>query len=284
MNDNQRTLPEEEFLPALQLFEAPGMYITKTNKGFTFPGRDFHVHDGYEFMLPLTDMPYVEINMRVINVQKNFVVPIYPWQPHGVSEKMEEVRFLDIFFTEEFFNKVKSGIYGPGSLNFNSAIFQASGHLQIMLRIFMEECSSACEGSNALLTHLSSSIAILLLREISSAGSNYSLNDKHSARVTRVVKYMYENSSSDFSLKNLAEIAGMSQYHFIRVFKSSTGMTPYEFLLDIRINKAKKLLSETSLTITKICNECGINNLSRFTRLFKERTGVTPSFFKSIMR
>ncbi|MBE9211915.1 helix-turn-helix transcriptional regulator [Plectonema cf. radiosum LEGE 06105] len=72
----------------------------------------------------------------------------------------------------------------------------------------------------------------------------------------------------------------LSQYHFCRLFKQSTGITPHQYLTRCRINKAKHLLSKTELTITDIAFEVGLTNHSSFSRLFRKYVGVTPSSFR----
>jgi AraC family transcriptional regulator len=93
--------------------------------------------------------------------------------------------------------------------------------------------------------------------------------------------YISAHLNQNISLSELAGIINLSQYHFSRLFKQSTGITPHQYLTRCRIDKAKQLLSNTELTITDITFEIGFTNHSSFTRLFRKYVGVTPSSFRA---
>ncbi|MFZ5642647.1 MAG: helix-turn-helix domain-containing protein [Bacillota bacterium] len=75
-------------------------------------------------------------------------------------------------------------------------------------------------------------------------------------------------------------MANLSSYYFIRVFKAQMGKTPYEYLLDIKMEKAREMLKQRNHTITEICYECGFNSISHFTTAFKRKVGVTPTYYR----
>jgi AraC family transcriptional regulator len=80
----------------------------------------------------------------------------------------------------------------------------------------------------------------------------------------------------DLKLDEIAAIAQLSLYHFIRLFKQSLGITPYQYILQHRIEKAKYLLTHSELNIAEIAAQTGFCDQSHFTRHFKRMTGVTP--------
>lgn len=73
----------------------------------------------------------------------------------------------------------------------------------------------------------------------------------------------------------------LSHYHFCRLFKQSTGITPHQYLTQCRIDRAKQLLLTTRLTITEIAFAVGSTNHSSFTRLFRQYVGVPPKVFRA---
>ena len=80
---------------------------------------------------------------------------------------------------------------------------------------------------------------------------------------------------------NLSHMAGetfFSKFHFLRLFKTIYGRTPYQYLTTVRIEKAKKLL-QTNMAVTDVCFLVGFDSASSFTGLFKKITGSTPSAF-----
>jgi len=78
----------------------------------------------------------------------------------------------------------------------------------------------------------------------------------------------------------MADIAKMDRYSFIRSFKAQIGKTPYEFLLDLKIEKAKKMLASKDYSITEISMICDFSSHSHFTTTFKKKTGISPSEYR----
>jgi AraC-like DNA-binding protein len=91
---------------------------------------------------------------------------------------------------------------------------------------------------------------------------------------------MAYNLTKQMSLKELAEEASMSKYHLCRGFKKTVGMSPMQFLTAMRVERAKKLLEESSLNVTLIALEVGFNDLSNFIEHFKKIVGSTPTAYK----
>ncbi len=104
----------------------------------------------------------------------------------------------------------------------------------------------------------------------------------HDANVSeKIVSYINEHFAEDLYIEELAALAGMSPYHFIRVFKRGTGFTPHEYIVNIRLNTAKYLLKNTSLSVKSICFQSGFSRESIFCSAFKKKLGMTPAQYRS---
>jgi len=79
------------------------------------------------------------------------------------------------------------------------------------------------------------------------------------------------------SNEELAMLCGVSEVYFRRLFTARYGVTPRQFLIDVRVNRAKQLLSEGVLKISAVSEQCGFSNPYHFCRTFRERVGVTPT-------
>ena len=101
-----------------------------------------------------------------------------------------------------------------------------------------------------------------------------------SIQLERVLSYIKQNLHEAISLTHLASIASYSPYHFSRLFKSSTGLSPHQYVSALRLQKAKHLLLQTNLPIRDIGMEIGQQSLGTFTTRFTERVGVTPLQFR----
>lgn len=101
-----------------------------------------------------------------------------------------------------------------------------------------------------------------------------------SVGVKQAIEYVSVNYKAPISLSELAEVAGMSEGHFCRVFKQYTFKTPVQYINNIRIEKACELLKETDRKVLDIALDTGFNSLSYFISVFREGMGVTPAKFR----
>jgi AraC-like DNA-binding protein len=107
-------------------------------------------------------------------------------------------------------------------------------------------------------------------------------NATHRVAVERVILEMREHLAAPLSLQKMSRIAGVSPFHFDRIFREMTGIPPVQFLYALRIEAAKRLLLTTQLFVTDICYEVGYNSLGTFTRRFTELVGLSPGQFRSL--
>jgi transcriptional regulator GlxA family with amidase domain len=96
----------------------------------------------------------------------------------------------------------------------------------------------------------------------------------------RVREFIEAHLEENISIQALASIAGLSMYHFARAFKQSEGMTPHEYLIQCRVQRAKDLLAETDLSLSEIALASGFSDQSHCARRFREHVGVTPSSYR----
>lgn len=92
-----------------------------------------------------------------------------------------------------------------------------------------------------------------------------------------VVEYIMANLARDIALADLAAVAHLSEFHFARIFKATTGQSPHRFVVGRRIERAKNLLAERRLTLSQVAAAVGFTDQSHFIRQFKRVVGVTPS-------
>jgi AraC family transcriptional regulator len=100
------------------------------------------------------------------------------------------------------------------------------------------------------------------------------------AQLRQVTEYIRQHSAQNPSLMIMAEIVHMSPYYFSRLFKKSTGFTPHQYLLKCRIDRAKRLIKATDLSIADIASQVGFVDQSHLNRHFKRHFGVSPSQFR----
>lgn len=99
-------------------------------------------------------------------------------------------------------------------------------------------------------------------------------------RMSLVYEYVMDHFAQRIRLEDVAELTNMAPSSFSRYFKSRMNKSFSEFLADVRISHACKLLHEETLNISEVCYESGFNTLSNFNRQFKDRMGTTPMTYK----
>jgi AraC family transcriptional regulator len=124
------------------------------------------------------------------------------------------------------------------------------------------------------------------------------------SQLARVIDYMKANLTQDLSILDLATLTGMSESHFSRSFKRSVGISPYQYLMQQRVERAKQLLEQRSLALAKplpcltaglrqqqkppgtgiaistIALDCGFANQTHLTKVFRQMTGMTPKAYQ----
>ena len=96
-------------------------------------------------------------------------------------------------------------------------------------------------------------------------------------------EYLDDHWQDEFDPEKLAGIVNMSKYHYTRLFKQHTGMTPYNYYKEVKFNKLKEKLCDTNLSITQAFDECGVSYNGYLAKKFKEKLGMSPSQYRAMM-
>lgn len=146
------------------------------------------------------------------------------------------------------------------------------------------EVLKARSGRRQMLDALLREVVVLLLRSHLSVRKSTRIELSRAGpvdrRLRRAIEFIHDNYASDVALGEMAAAAYLSEYHFARLFKQVTGVTPHVYLANVRLERARSLLTETSLPIVEVAAMVGYQSQSHFTRLFKSVTGVTPGAYR----
>lgn len=102
-------------------------------------------------------------------------------------------------------------------------------------------------------------------------------------RLRRVMAYVDSRLGGPISLDDLATVAGVSRFHFHRQFRRSVGVTPHDYVLRMRIERAKGLLTGSDLTVGEVSGAVGFADQSHFSNIFRKLTAMTPRGFRNSM-
>lgn len=121
-------------------------------------------------------------------------------------------------------------------------------------------------------------------RILASSSFAHTERSTESRRVQKVKQYINDHYNEPMKLADLADLVGMSPVAFSRFFRQRTGRTLSDYIVDIRLGFAARMLVDSSKNISEICYECGFNNLSNFNRTFKAKRNYTPRDFRAMFK
>ena len=155
--------------------------------------------------------------------------------------------------------------------------------IEAIASMLLAELQGESFGSHLYMESLANVLAIHLLRHHTTTRPELSIYNgglpQH--QLLQVLDYIDAHLGSEITLVDLAQLVGMSQFHFGRLFKQSLGLSPYQYLLLQRVERAKQLLKQTDNPVAEIALECGFNSHSHLGRKFRQITGITPKAYRS---
>ena len=243
-----------------------------------------HAHSAFTVTAVLAGRIAVTLGERTFDLSGGEVSFTNVGQSH--SAHALEVEFVSIGVSPVLVNELVTEI---GLMRTSADIvFRASvttdETIAQLARAIVGEISAEQLGHAAMLDALVRQIVIQLLRchltvrksdqiELSRAGPV-------DRRLRRAVEFMHDNYGREIAVEEIASAAYLSEYHFARFFKQISGVTPHVYLANLRMERARKLLAETALSISEIASVVGYHSQSHFTKMFKSVTGVTPRAYR----
>lgn len=209
------------------------------------------------------------------------------WEQHEcVSSNMREIT---IQFAEDLLG---DSLLGKKQLDkVRNMLTESSNGIAFPLPTIMkaysrlERLSKTDSGFNGLLEFLA------LLNDIAEAG-NYRLLASSSfasvepacdsRRVQKVQEFIESNYKQEIRLNTIASLVGMAPTAFSRFFKLRTGKSISDYIIDVRLGHASRLLVDSTTSIAEISYDCGFNNISNFNRIFKKKKGHSPKIFRDL--
>ena len=211
------------------------------------------------------------------------------WEQHECISK--EIREITIQFSSDLF--FKSLIHKNQFHSIEKMLEKAKKGLcfpiSALLKVYplLNTLASEKEGFYATIKFLTILYELSLCEEartLSSSSFAKIGTQSDSRRVSKVQDYINENYKNEIRLNTLADMVGMTPVSFSRFFKLRTSKSLSDYIIDIRLGFATRLLVDSTMSIAEICYDCGFNNLSNFNRIFKKKKGCSPKEFRENYR
>jgi len=254
-----------------------------------------NIHENYEMVYMKKGYAVFEISGHPVNLGPNDIVVIKPLQYHKFIVKSESgCEFIVLNFTfenringafsevplEDFLNFVSSKETGP----YITLKVSQKNEIVVLLNRILKERESSEPGSEFLNYLLVMELFVLLSRALKMEWENSikSKSPKLKELINISINFIHTNFERDISLGDIAGFVFLSPSYFTRAFKEQTGMSPINYLLKVRIDRARELLEDTGLKISDIALNVGFSNQQRFNEMFKKFTSHTPLQYRKM--
>ena len=194
-------------------------------------------------------------------------------------------RFLQIRIASRFIQSVarEALAMNPDRLELRPEFRTRDRQIEAISMMLLSELQQENIGGRLYIESLANVLAVHLIRQYASVEPRLTVYEGGlpERQVLRVFEYINENLNQDIKLADLAQLLDISQFHFSHLFKQAIGISPYQYLIQQRIERAKQLLKQTERSIMEIALECGFNSHSHISKQFRQLTGITPTAYRA---
>lgn len=243
-----------------------------------------HSHTAFTVTAVLAGRMAAVIGERAFEVCSGEAALTNVGQAH--SARASEVEFVSIGVSPGLVNELAAEmglLRTSADIVFRSSVI-ADETLTRLARAMASEISGQQVGSGSMLDALVRQVVIYLLRCRLTVRKSHQIELSRAGpvdrRLRRAIEFMHDNFGREIAVEEIASAAYLSEYHFARLFKQISGITPHVYLANLRLERARKLLAESALPISEIASLVGYQSQSHFTKMFKSVTGVTPRAYR----
>ncbi|MEW6498052.1 MAG: AraC family transcriptional regulator [Cyanobacteriota bacterium] len=202
------------------------------------------------------------------------------WQSEG------KTRFAHIYFTPEFLNMLAAEAFdaNPNRFELIEGELIHDDQVQRLIASAVDLFSRTDKPLPLETNSLAQVLGVHLIRHYSNLFSppdRFNREKLTPAQVGKIIEYIDANLERSLSVKELANLLELSQYHFLRAFRNTLGQTPRHYVLHRRVTKAQELVQQGKLTLADIAYQLGFSSQSHMTTAFKQILGITPGQFRT---
>ena len=265
--------------------ETKNFYIERAKRISAYNMLCQHYHRSYEFLFVLDGKRYIFFNDKTYELKRGDLVVLDPYTIHYTESKDSEyaeiyamnlnIDFLSPLFSE---NEAEKQIH-----NIHSCVLHLDEKLFADILQLFTQMNNCVGMSEPFCTKILRSYIFVFLNKINTICKKESLtvNEKHGTEYsndfTKAISYIVKNYKKDINLNFICDYVHMSKSHFCHLFSKETGSTFLQYVNNLRISEAHRLLLETDMKIHEISDNVGFHSVAQMTRVFKSIHGVSPS-------
>lgn len=251
-------------------------YVSSSSFGKDWNGV-LHAHDCTELFYVTDGEGWLCTTDEKVPLQKNQLVIVNPKVHHTERSSLtNKMHYIVLGIDNLQFHFGKENIILPFQ------IFQLSSQKDIILPLIqaiMEELKKKQASYEEICQHYLS-ILLLQLQRITGQELNLSVPNDIPYECEKAKSYMEEHFRESITLEMLAELTHWDKYYFAHQFSRAYGISPINFLLNLRISHSKQLLSTTDYSITQIAESSGFSSQNYFSQIFRKCTGISPRAYR----
>lgn len=233
-----------------------------------------HTHHFTEIFYVLHGKGTFEILGRSFPIKDHDLIIVNPSVSHTeVSAKRDPLEYIVLGITGLEFHNLDNTDYSIQNFSYYK------DDLSFYLKTLLREARSKEPNYGNICQNLLEIIIWHILRQ-----SEVQLAAASSKKVTKecrfIEQYLNEHFKEDITLQTLSELTYLNKYYLVHSFKNYKGVSPINYLIQIRINEAKHLLETTNYSIAKIATQSGFSSQSYFSQIFKRMTNMTPNDYR----
>ena len=237
-----------------------------------------HVHPSYSFFICYGKSIRFFDGEKNVKAEPGILYGVPPFFRHHEISDDTFIRFFALMIDRKYFEK--EALFYSKKIDQKRLIALEPPEMFLpALKEYMAETSDPFRQNKVLVKALECRITHMLLRSLFGVTSN---TEKISERfdVDKAAEFINEKYSENISVRDIAGAIALSPSHFSRLFKKETGLSPQEYLIHVRLDRAKSFLLRSRKSVTEIALQCGFSSSAHFSSSFMKRFGKTPSEFK----
>ncbi|NJL60892.1 MAG: helix-turn-helix transcriptional regulator [Methylacidiphilales bacterium] len=195
----------------------------------------------------------------------------------------KNAEFLILTLCPEFVKQISHELLDDNEIELIAQVAITDSLIKHIMLALKADIESEYSMGNIYAESLAATLTVHLLKHYSARKLHLQSDTEglSSYRLRQAIEYIQAHLEENIKLSEIATAVGMSQYYFIRFFKQSMGMTPYNYVIAERLERAKQMLQRQDMSLGEISSRCGFSDQSHLTRYFKRKFGITPQAMRN---